>query len=237
MARVRHDEVDKYGGQGGAGFFQLKEDKEVAQVRFMYASVDDIVGDTVHEIDMVDENGRVLMGKNGRPRKRYVNCLRDYKDPVDVCPFCREGKYTVVKLFIPIYNIDEDKVQIWERGKTWFKKLTSMASRYPNMVGQIFEIERDGASGDQQTQYNVYPIGQPDDTTLEDLPAMSPILGNHVLDKTAEDMEYYLTEGQFPPTDDDTEEARPVRRRGGKQEEEAPVRRRTPSRRSNEDVY
>lgn len=232
MARVAHDEADKYGGQGGAGFFQLKNNGDKARVRFMYETVDDIVGDSVHEID----TGRV--GKNGRPIKKYVNCLRDYKDPVDVCPFCADGKYTVVKLFIPVYNIDENKVQIWERGKTYFKRMTRIANKYPNIVSQVFEIERDGEVGDQQTDYYIEPVGDPDNTTLEDLPPLPKILGDHVAEKTADDMEYYLQEGQFPPTgDEDEEEEAPVRRRSSR--EEAPTRnnarRRTPARRSNDE--
>lgn len=196
MARFNYKEVDNYGGQGGAGFFQLKNDKEVAQVRFLYNSIDDVQGDSVHQVE--------LDGK-----KRYVNCLRAYKDPVDVCPFCREKMFTQAKLFIPLYNIDEDKVQIWERGKTFFSKMSSICSRYPDLVSHTFEIERNGKPHDTNTTYEVYEVGQ-DDTTLDDF-TLPEIIGGLVLDKTADDMEYYLQEGEFPPTDD-VEEA-PVRRR------------------------
>ena len=235
MARVAFDEADKYGGQGGAGFFQLKDEGDKAKVRVMYETVDDIVGDSVHEVPVLDEYGEPVMGKNGRPRKQYVNCLREYNDSKEVCPFCRDGKYVTVKLFIPVYNLDENKVQIWERGKTYFKRMTRIASRYDNIVSQVFEIERSGKKGDQQTEYFIEPVGKADDTTLADLPPLTEILGNHVLNKTADDMEYYLTEGHFPPTGDEDEDERPKRRR--QQEEDVPVRRRTPSKRSNEDVY
>ena len=36
MARFNVNEVENYGGQGGGGFFSLKNDKDVATVRFMY---------------------------------------------------------------------------------------------------------------------------------------------------------------------------------------------------------
>ena len=246
MARVAFDEADKFGGQGGAGFFQLKDDGDTAEVRFMYDSIDDIVGDSVHEIDMVDENGNVVMSKTGRPRKKYVACLRDYDDPKDVCPFCREGMFVGVRLVVPIYNISEKKVQIWDRGKTMFKKMSRIASKHPSIVSQVFSIEREGKKGDQQTDYYIEAVGQPDKTTLADLPPLPEIHGtsykSHILDKTADEMEYYLQEGQFPPTgDEDDEDEVPVRRRGTRQrEEEVPVRRRTPARRSrqdDEDVY
>ena len=47
MGRVRYDEVDKYGGQGGAGFFSLKDDGDTARVRFMYNGIDDVATATL----------------------------------------------------------------------------------------------------------------------------------------------------------------------------------------------
>ncbi|MBO6272855.1 hypothetical protein J6O48_08775 [bacterium] len=202
MARFKADEVDNYGGQGGGGFFYLKEDKEVAQVRFMYSGIDDVEGLSVHQVEIGD-------------KKRYVNCLREYNQPIDDCPFCREKMFTQAKLFIPIYDCDTGDVKIWERGKKFFSKISSLCARYPNMVSHMFEIERNGKKGDTSTTYEIYETGQ-DDTTLEDLPDRPKILGGFVLDKTADDMEYYLEEGEFPPEEKEDEE--PVRRRGTKEE-------------------
>ena len=92
-------------------------------------------------------------------KKRYVNCLREWGDPVDVCPFCKAGRYVQVKYFVPLYTISVktnnsnpavsapivtpvDALQTWERGKKFSSKLTSICSRYPNTVSHIFEIER-----------------------------------------------------------------------------------------------
>lgn len=222
MGRVRYDEVDKYGGQGGAGFFSLKDDGDTARVRFMYDGVDSIEAFAVHQIE----------GEDGR--KRYVNCLRDYRDPIDKCPFCREKKQTQVKLFIPVYNVDEDKVQIWERGKKFVQKMVSICSRYSNsdtpLCSHTFDIERSGKKGDTSTTYEIYPADK-DNTTLEDLPEVPNPLGSLVLDKSAEDMDAFLETGYFPPEDDEDET--PVRRRESREREEAP-RRRTPRGR---DVY
>lgn len=195
MARFTTETADKYGGQGGAGYFSLKNDKEVAKVRFMYNSIEDVQGYSVHQIEIDD-------------KKRYVNCLREYNDPKDVCPFCKANKYTTAKLFIPIYNVDQDRTQVWERGKKFISKISSICARYPDVVSHIFEIERNGAKGDTSTTYEIYEIGK-DDTTLEDLPEPASILGTLVLDKSADDMEFYLENGYFPP---DGNEA-PVRRR------------------------
>lgn len=212
MARFRYDEADHYGGQGGTGFFSLKNDKDVALVRFMYNSVDDVEGYAVHQVE--------IDGK-----KRYVNCLREYNQPKDVCPFCRANMFTTAKLFIPVYNIDEDKVQMWERGKKFISKISSICARYPDVVSHKFEIERNGKKGETTTTYEIYEVGK-DETTLEDLPDVANPLGSIVLDKSADDMEFYLDNEYFPP---DGEEA-PVRRREPRErEEERPVRR-TPRR-------
>ena len=202
MARFNTETADKYGGQGGAGYFSLKNDKDVATVRFMYNSVEDVEGYAVHQVE--------IDGK-----KRYVNCLREYNQPKDVCPFCRANMFTAAKLFIPIYNVDQDRVQVWERGKKFIAKISSICARYPNVVSHKFEIERNGKAGDTQTVYEIYEVGK-DDTTLEDLPEQTDILGTLVLDKSADDMEFFLDNEYFPPEGDEA----PVRRRN--QEEQPP---------------
>jgi hypothetical protein len=73
--RVSVDDAEKYGGQGGGGYFSLKDDGDTARVRFLYDSIEDVEGYCVHEVEIGD-------------KKKYVNCLREYGDPVDKCPFC-----------------------------------------------------------------------------------------------------------------------------------------------------
>lgn len=233
MARFGAGDYENYGGQGGGGFFGIAGDKETKQVRFLYNTVDDIEGMSVHKVEV-----------NGKDR--YVNCLREYNQPVEDCPFCREHMTPQARLFIPLYNIDEDTNQIWDRGKTMFPILTSQCTRYSkkgNIVNNIFEIERNGKPKDKKTTYQIYQVDE-DDTELEDLPEVPKILGGLVLDKTAEDMEYYLENGEFPPADDDDEdeveeEEAPARRResrssgkaaNGREESNRDNRRRTPAR-------
>jgi len=221
MARFTADQAENYGGQGGGGFFSIQNDKQVKQVRFMYDKVEDIEGMSVHKVEV-----------NGKDR--YVNCLREYNEPIDKCPFCREKYPVQARLFIPVYNIDDEAVQIWDRGKTMFQKMTSLCSRYAtknNLVNNIFEIERNGKPKDTKTNYEIYQIDK-DDTEIEDLGELPKILGGFVLDKTADDMEYFIDEKEFPPTDDDEKEEEPVRRRDSR--ESRPVRdtgRRTPANR------
>lgn len=210
MGRFGVNDADNYGSQGGGKYFSLKNDKDVARVRFLYDSIDDVEGYAVHEVEV-----------NGR--KKYVNCLRSYNEPLDDCPFCREKKFQLAKLFVPIYNVDEDSVQIWERGKKFFQKISSISSRYPNICEHVFEIERNGAKGDTQTTYEIYEI-EKDGTKLEDLPEAPEIVGMYVLDKSFDDMEAYLNNGYFP---DDGEET-VTRRRGRGESRDGGSRRRTP---------
>ena len=198
MARFNAETVDRYGGQGGAGYFSLKNDGDVARVRFLYNTADDIEGYAVHEVE--------IDGK-----KRYVNCIREYNQPVDECPFCKAKKFQVAKLFIPLYNEDEGKVQIWERGKKFFSKISGLCARYNKapIVSQTFDIERHGKQGDTQTTYEIYSTGDIDNATLEDYETPE-VLGSLILDKSYEDMEFYLSDG----------DSAPVRRNSGRDRED-----------------
>ncbi len=211
MARFNVEDADKYGGQGGGGYFSLKNDKDVARVRFLFDDIEDVEAFSVHEVEV-----------DGK--KRYVNCLREYGAPVSDCPFCARGKFTQVKYFIPLYNIDNDRVQTWERGKKFGAKISSMCSRYPHLVSHTFEIERNGRPGETSTTYEIFETGRDDDVMLDDF-EVPQVIGSLVLDKSADDMQYYLDYNEFP-----SEDAEPIRRREGSQRRESsqPSGRRTP---------
>ena len=214
MARFGADSVDNYGGQGGHGFFSLKNDKDTAKVRFMYDSIGDVEGYAVHQIEV-----------DGK--KKYVDCKREYNEPIDKCPLCKDGRFQQVKLFIPLYDVESGQVKIWERGKKFFKsQIEPLFSRYAvdePLCSHVFEIQRNGRAGDQSTTYSIFDMPKlQDNTTLEDLPEVPKILGGLVLDKTPEEMEYFLKHnGRFE--DGETEEL-PMRR------SDAVTERRTPSR-------
>ena len=223
MGTFRANEVDNYGGQGGGGYFSLKNDKDVARVRFMYRGIEDVEGYAVHEISVDD-------------KKRYVNCLRSYNEPLEKCPFCAAKQFQTAKLFIPLYNIDTDRVEVWERGKKFFGKMSGICARYPDTVSHIFEIERNGKKGDTGTTYEIYEVDK-DNTTLEDLPELPKILGGIVLDKSAEEMNDFLRTGSFSNTDTDISRRRSEAREDAGTEERNYSRRRTPATNRHEDVY
>ena len=112
--------------------------------------------------------------------------------------------------------------------------MSGICARYNKapIVAQTFEIQRNGKPGDTQTTYEIYRSDEPaDDTKLEDFD-MPEVLGSVVLDKTAEDMEFYLEEGYFPPDGE-----APVRRSSNRETREMPIRRsgrRTPANHEDE---
>ena len=219
MARFNVNEVENYGGRGGGGFFSLKNDKDVATVRFMYNTIDDVEGYSVHEIEV-----------DGK--KRYVNCLREYNQPLDDCPLCAAKFKVRARLFVILYDVESEEVKIWDRGKTFFSKLSSLCARYNPLVSTPFEIERNGKKGDTKTTYETYALDT-DDVTLEDLPEVPELLGTLILDKSYEELEFFLNNGYF---EEDVEKQAPSernpkndRRNSTSKRElanEAPVRRR-----------
>ena len=225
MAQFNVNDADRYGGQGGGGYFRLVNDKDTAQVRFLYDSIDDVEGYAVHEITLND-------------KKRYVNCLREYNDSVEACPFCKANRFVTVKYYVPLFNLDTNRVETWERGKKFGQKLSSLCARYPHLVQHVFEIERNGKVGDTQTTYEIYPLdGVDEDVKLEDFTVPSP-LGSHVLDKSFDELQYFVDHHDTFPEDDDA----PIRRRSSSDYEErssrdserTQERRRTPIRDDSE---
>lgn len=212
MASFSVNDAEKYGGQGGGGFFSLKNDMDTARIKILYRDIDDVQGMSVHKVPVGD-------------KERYVNCLREYGDPVDVCPFCAAKKFTQAKYFVPIYNLDEDRAQTWERGKTFGAKISSLCAHYPNLFTHTFDVERHGKAKDTQTFYEFFEVGHADENDSLENYEMPQILGGIVLDKTAEEMRYYIDRGQFP--DDNNNQSEPISR-GRREADDEPVSRRRP---------
>ena len=159
------------------------------------------------------------------------------------CPFCAEGKHNPelskvwAKLFIPVYVCDKDEVQIWERGKTFFRTLASYCSHNPNVSEIVTEVERQGAENDTSTTYGLYATRENDNFKIENVQEDIPeILGDVVLDKTYDEMTYYVQHGRFEDTPDETAG---IARRGQSSSTENSERRTPSSRRrqSAEDEY
>lgn len=184
MARFKADQVDNYKVSGGGSFFSLQNDKDYAKVRLMYNDMNDVELFSVHEVEV---NGQTY----------WVNCLREYDEPIDKCPLCAAGNKIQVKMWVPLYLTETQEVKIWERGRTFVSKLESASRRFSPLASCTFEIERNGKKGDQNTTYELIYIDK-DETKLEDLPPLPEIVGTVVKELTAEQLEEFLQTGVLP---------------------------------------
>ena len=196
MARVSYEDSEKYFAGSTSDWFQLKNDGDVARVQFMLNSIEDIPIFSTHRVKVGD-------------KERYVDCIRNPQDPVDACPFCAAGLPAKAVRFIVMYQHDDGKVKIWERGRQFISKLQGLINRYNPLEDKVFEIERHGKAGDTNTKYEIYPLDGVDPVNMEDVEAPE-LEGTLILQKDFDAMEYYLDNGSFP-SDDSKDE--PVRRR------------------------
>ena len=225
--RFSFEDADKYGSSGSKiNFLSLKDDGDKAYVHLLGNDMNDFPGYAVHRVKVGDSY-------------RYVNCLREAGAPVTDCPFCAEGKHNpeiskvYAKLFIPVYDCNTDEVKIFERGKNFFRDLSSYCSHNPNVSELVTEIERRGKKNDTATTYGLYATRENDNFDMKNVAEDIPnILGDIILDKTFDEMTQYVRRGEFPS--DNQSEAGVTRR----ETREASQERRTPSRRNSaEDEY
>ena len=205
MARVSYEDSEKYFSGSGSDWFQLKNDGDVARVQFMLNSIEDIPIFSTHKVKVGD-------------KERYVDCIRNPQDPIDACPFCAAGLPAKAVRFIVMYQHEDGKVKIWERGRQFISKLQGLINRYNPLEEKVFEIERHGKAGDTSTKYEIYPLDGVDSVNLDEV-EMPELEGSLIMQKSFDDMEYYLDNGNFPS--DGGEQDAPIRRRGA----DAPARR------------
>ena len=130
MPVVGIDDVDNYKSGGDYSYLVLKNDGDTAKVRFYIESMDDLRFYVVHQITTRD-------GK-----QRYVNCLRTYDQPIDDCPFCRQAlqnkEYnTLVKMFLPVFDMNDKQVKLFERGRTFKDEIQGHIRRNSPLVFKI----------------------------------------------------------------------------------------------------
>ena len=205
MPRIDWDDVDRY-GNSKSSFFSLADDGDKAIVRFYHKDLKDMDVIPVHRVE-VDK------------RDRNVMCLRGPDDSKSVCPFCEAGMGVSVRVYLRllVYTPDRDgyyttkpECMIWERGAAMRKQLSSLINRYGKngFMNKVFEIERCGKKGDQKTTYQIYPVDdlEEDECVIPDSDELSfpNVTEGIVLDKSYEDMEYYLENEEFPKEEGNT---------------------------------
>jgi len=194
MARFNASQVENYKPAGNSSFFSLANDGDYERVRLMYNDMNDVELFSVHEVEV---NGQTY----------WVNCLREYDEPVDKCPLCASGNRIQVKMWVPLYIENTGEVKVWERGRTFVSQVESAARRFNPLVSTIFEIERNGKKGDQNTTYALINVDR-DDKQLAELPPVPEVVGGIVKDLTFEQIEEYLQTGNIPSLNTNTTQTR-----------------------------
>lgn len=221
--RLNLGNAGNYSNGGGTEFFRLEDDGDVAKVRLLYAEPDgsDLDYYLVHQVE--------IGGK-----KRYVSCLAvQDDDTIDThkCPLCQAGNPRQEKLFLQLYNEDEDKLQLWERGRNFIPKVQSLINRYKCLVAQPIEVERNGKKNSQSTTYSFYPSSS-DGKTLDDFPEKQDLTEKFIIDASESDMNDILNGSYRLPGDSSNQSTERRERRS--ERGERPQR---PSRPTNQDVY
>ena len=207
MAGFNFDQVEKFTERNDnkINFLKLEDNGWYAKVRFMYGEGEMFRGETVHN---VSEDPK---------RPRYVSCLREEGQPVDVCPLCQAGSKIQVQFYVPVYvqsivtkinGIENEQqvgqVMIFQRGTTFTGAIQTVlryaADTKQPIVNSLFRLVRNGARNAQGTTYSVEYIGT-DNVTLEMLPPRPEVVGSYILPKydAAKMIEKYINKTPATP--------------------------------------
>ena len=168
-------------------FFTLKKDGESATVRFLVKDVDDLG-------KYVFETHKVKIGDYDN----FVKCTGND------CVCCRETR-TSLRMFVPVFNLKTNQVEIWGRGMTEIKAIMNLIDKYGKKFGDlyncVFEIKRNGGKGDTNTSYSI--LFEDNDalenveSLLDEVPSLVGRNFRYVLDLTAEQQADVIVTGQL----------------------------------------
>ena len=68
-----------------------------------------------------------------------------------------------------LFDIEDGKVKIWERGRQFISKLQGLINRYNPLEEKVFEIERHGKAGETSTKYEIYPLDGVESVNLDEV--------------------------------------------------------------------
>lgn len=203
MARINFNEVENYQNNNGTDWLRLQNDGDNTLVQFLFKDLDDLDVFSVHEV--------MVTGNDGNSVRRYVDCKREYNDPLNVCPLCESGNQPKPLIILSLYDHKDNKVKIWQRGKTFIKTLEAFLTQYPDLTKVVFRLVRNGAKGDQKTTYTLIPATDITPINIEEVDRPN-LLGGFILDKSADEISTFLETGKFPVTNDSNGEAQVTRR-------------------------
>lgn len=140
--------MTEYNEEKFGNFLRIVNDRDYADVIFLYESIQDVLIAKAHYIKSRDYSG-------------YVQCLEHG------CPVCAEGIRTQDKLFIPVLVLANSsdpefrgpRLQFWDRTLRFQPQLMQDVFRnYPNPSDNIFRIVRHGAANSIDTYYSIQAI-------------------------------------------------------------------------------
>ncbi len=133
---------DNYIADKNGSFFLLPNDKDFADVIFLYRNIKDVLVADVHYIKSPDYSG-------------YVHCCGRG------CPACSKGLRIQTKIFIPLYNYKTNRIEFWDRSNHFERQLMNdVLNRYPNPSEWVFRVTRNGEAGDVNTTYSIVAQGK-----------------------------------------------------------------------------
>ena len=199
-------------GEGSAkvGYFKLKNDGDIAIARLNISSTDELMFASVHTI-----------GIGGKWIK--VSCLNPLGSYNGDCALCSahnanpKGAVSKAakKLFIPMMVSYRDPNAatgytapapvIWDRPAAFSRELANKLMVAGDLRNTLVLITRNGKAGDMQTTYSMdilpadHPVFKPD-MIPADFSAFNNfnIARHSYWEKTAEEIQAYITTGQFP---------------------------------------
>lgn len=195
MARMTHEDAKQFENRGQFDSFSLSDDGDSAKVQFLIDDSNDVLTYTTHEIPMIAQSGREY--------KRKVSCLKNHKDdPAGTCPLCDAGKPIKVTRYVPMFDIENGKATLWERGPRFcdsqlsgfFSRARANGSDIKNLV---VEIVRQGKKGDQSTTYALYPMERIESVDTSNVEIPEPE-GSLIATWTPAEMQNYITTGVVP---------------------------------------
>lgn len=134
--------VDQFNEERFGKFFMLRNDKDYADVIFLYQDKSECLIADTHYLKSANYNG-------------YVHCCGNG------CPACQKGIRVQTKLFIPLFNLNTNQIEFWDRTPRFEPQLQNdVFSKFPNPSEFIFRITRNGAAGDVNTTYSITPVAK-----------------------------------------------------------------------------
>lgn len=136
--------IKQYNDEKYKDLFILRNDKDSADVVFLYRDYNDVLVADAHYIKSDEYSG-------------YVHCCGKG------CPACNREKPIKIqqKLFIPVYNIGHDAIEFWDRSIRFETQLNEdVFKNYPDPCKYVFRITRAGVANDVNTEYRIQVIGK-----------------------------------------------------------------------------